>query len=127
MKLDLLGLITHNFAAMRDFYRDVLVFEILLEMEHYVEFKNEGIRFAISTSEVMHKATGEESYLKPTSGHALELAFKVDGTKALDEAYNAVIDKGAKAIKAPADMPWGQRTSFFADPDGNIHEIFTDL
>jgi len=34
---------------------------------------------------------------------------------------------GAAPVHAPADMPWGQHTAMFADPDGNIHEFFADL
>ena len=34
---------------------------------------------------------------------------------------------GARAIHDPEDMPWNQRTALFADPDGNIHEIFADI
>lgn len=38
--------------------------------------------------------------------------------------YEDLISKGATSIKGPSDMPWGHRTAFFADPEGNIHEIF---
>jgi hypothetical protein len=34
---------------------------------------------------------------------------------------------GAIPIKKPSYMPWNQRTGFFADPDGNVHEVFADL
>lgn len=27
----------------------------------------------------------------------------------------------------PKDQPWGHRTVFFRDPDGNILEIYADL
>ena len=35
--------------------------------------------------------------------------------------YNQVL------IKEPQNMPWNQRTALFADPDGNIHEIFAGI
>lgn len=38
-----------------------------------------------------------------------------------------LLANGAVAVQPPDDMPWGQRTAFFADPDGNIHELFADL
>jgi len=34
---------------------------------------------------------------------------------------------GAREVHKPEDMPWNQRTALFADPDGNIHEIFADI
>lgn len=126
-RINMIGIITTKFDEMKKFYRDVLNFEPLLEMDNFVEFKNEGVRLAISTASVMAQATGEQEYLKSKQGHSLELAFRSDSPVAVDKDFKNIIDKGAKAIKSPADMPWGQRTAFFADPDGNIHEIFADL
>jgi len=127
MKLDLIGIVTNNFEKQKTFYRDVLKMKIVTEMEFYVEFENSGTRFAISTSDVMLEATGHSSYQDKQSGHAFELAFLVDSPQEVDSKYKEIVEKGAKSIKAPADMPWGQRTAFFADPDGNIHEIFANL
>ncbi len=112
---------------MRDFYKDVLGFKIKLEMEHFVEFENEGVRFALSTSDVMAMATGRESYKEKKQGHALEMAFRADSPDDVDITYAELIEKGAVPIKPPADMPWNQRTGFFADPDGHIHEVFCDI
>lgn len=123
----MLGILTSNFVAMRDFYREVMGFEVILEMEEYVEYKNEGVRLAISTHKVMHEVTAHPSFKDPAQGHHFELAFRSNSPAEVDTDYEALIAKGAEAIKAPADMPWGQRAAFFADPDGNIHEIFADL
>lgn len=126
--INMIGIITSRFAEMRDFYRDILGFKVLLEMApNYVEFENEGVRFAISTKQVMHDVTKHPSYQEERKGQSLELAFKVDSPKEVDSEYESLIKKGAKGIMEPADMPWSQRAAFFADPDGNIHEIFTDL
>ncbi len=127
MKLDMIGVITDNFQAMIQFYKTVLGMEVSLEMEHYVEFKTPGTRFAISTSEVMHQATGHGSYREKRAGQPLELAFLVDSPEEVDTQYQVIVDKGATPIKSPEDMPWGQRAAFFADPDGNIHELFANL
>lgn len=126
-KIDLVSILTSQLEVMRDFYRDVLGFSVKLEMENFVEFENDGVRLAISTHTVMARATGEASYNDRPSGHSFELAFPADSGPEVDAMYKEIVDKGAKAVKAPEDMPWGQRTAFFADPDGNIHEIFADL
>jgi uncharacterized glyoxalase superfamily protein PhnB len=123
----MIGIITANFQKMVSFYKEVLGFESMLELEHYVEFKNEGVRFAISTNQVMFEATNHQSFKQEKKGRSLELAFKADTPEEVDKSFANLIAKGAKSIKEPADMPWGQRTAFFADPDGNIHEIFADL
>ena len=38
-----------------------------------------------------------------------------------------LICKGAASVHEPQDMPWNQRTALFADPNGNIHEIFVEI
>jgi len=127
-QIDAIGCLTSNITGMKQFFVEVLNFEVIFEMpDNYVEFKQEGTRFALSSHPVMKKATGHESYDKIKSGQVLELMFRCDDPNDLDKSYQAIIDKGAEPIKPPADMPWGQRTAFFADPDSNIHELFCDL
>ncbi len=76
---------------------------------------------------MMEQWTGDSSFKELVSGHAFELAFPLDTPEGVDAIYAEIVAKGATPIRAPADMPWGQRTAFFADPDGNIHELFADL
>ena len=123
----MIGIVTAQFETMKTFYKEVMAMEVLIEMDEFVEFKQEGIRFAISTHEVMYKATGAPGFLKDCKGHSFELAFRVNTPEEVDKTYKELIEKRAKAVAEPADMPWNQRTAFFADPDGNVHEVFTDL
>jgi len=127
-QIDAVGYITSDLAVMKPFFVGVLGFEVIFEMEgRYVEFKNEGTRFALSTNTVMKEATGHASYDQAKNGQVLELMFRCEDPADVDQSYQDITEKGATPIKAPADMPWGQRTAFFADPDGNIHELFCDL
>lgn len=127
-QIDAVGYLTSNIEGMKLFFVEVLNFEVIFEMSgNYVEFAQEGTRFALSTHEVMKNATGNESYDQPKSGQVLELMFRCEDPTDLDNSFAGIVEKGAKPIKPPADMPWGQRTAFFADPDGNIHELFCDL
>ncbi len=125
-RINMIGIITNNFDAMRNFYHQTLGFEIAIEMENFVEFKSEGVRFAISTGKVMQEATGKTNYLDEKEGHSFELAFRCQTPNSVDKDYKKLVVKGAKPIKEPTNMPWGQRTAFFADPDNNIHELFCD-
>jgi len=126
-KIALISIFTDNLAAMVRFYRDVLGFEIELQLERYVEFASDGVRFAICARSVLAETTGHPDYNAPRRGQPFGLAFPVDSPAAVDGAYGEIVEKGATPIKVPAEMPWGQRTGFFADPDGNIHELFADL
>lgn len=72
----------------------------------------------------MHDHTDEATYIDTTTGRTFELAFRVDNPTEVDEMHKQFKKQDIHIIKQPEDMPWGQRTFFFADPDGNIHEIF---
>jgi uncharacterized glyoxalase superfamily protein PhnB len=112
---------------MLGFYRDVLGFQVKNDLGKYVELDSEGVRFALCDRIIMQEATGHTSFQDARSGQSFELAFPLASPGNVDQSYQEIIDKGATPVKAPATMPWGQRTAFFADPDGNIHELFADL
>lgn len=61
------------------------------------------------------------------TGQAFELAFPCENPNDVDESFEKLISMGAREVHKPEDMPWNQRTALFADPDGNIHEIFADI
>ena len=128
-KIDLISIVSADLPAMRDFYRDVMGFAVQLELgENYVEFESEGVRFAITTLQVMSDATdGHPGYSRARQGQFFELAFPCESPQAVDEDYARIVTQGAAPIQPPADMPWGQRAAFFADPDGNVHELFASL
>lgn len=100
--------------------------EVSEDMGEYVEFKSDGVRFAVCSRAIMESATGDASYRELRKGQSFELAFNVENSEALDELFAELVAKGARPVQEPATMPWGQRTAFFADPDGNIHELFTE-
>jgi uncharacterized glyoxalase superfamily protein PhnB len=41
----------------------------------------------------------------------------------VDNAYAELVVSGAAAVTPPADRPWGQRTAYVRDPDGNLIEL----
>ncbi len=126
-EIALVTIITGRLPEMKKFYSNTLGFSVKADMENYVEFNTNGVRFALCHWSVMHNATGVSEYEHKSRGHPFELAFPVDSADDVDTVYTKITSEGATPIKEPADMPWGQRTAFFADPDGHIHEIFAEL
>ena len=61
-------------------------------------------------------------YVKGLNGHS-ELALYVDTFDEVDIEYNKAITHGAVSVLEPSDEPWGQRTCYIADPEGNLIEI----
>lgn len=126
-QIALITILTDEVKRLALFYQSVLGFELKQDLDEYVELVNPGVRFAICARTVMEKATGNASYHEPRSGQNFEMAFPLVSAAEVDLAYAEIIAKGATPIQPPANMPWNQRTAFFADPDGNIHELFADL
>jgi lactoylglutathione lyase len=125
MKIGLVTILTDDVKTMERFYRDVLGFEVIEDLGNYVEFLNEGVRFAICTREVMHTHTGNGSYTLRTTGQSFELAFPARSPEEVDRIYLDAVARGATPVRAPEMMPWGRKTGFISDPDGNIHEIYS--
>jgi lactoylglutathione lyase len=123
--ISLVTIWTDNIEEMKLFYNQVLGFEIINDLGDYVEFKNEGVRFAICLRCVMYDYS--KVYKIKSVGQGFELAFPCENKKELDESFETIIEKGATSIHLPENMPWNQRTALFSDPDGNIHELFCEL
>lgn len=124
-QISLITIVSDDVSKMAGFYRDVLGFSVQSESANYVEFNNEGVRFSICSKQIMFDITDRHhSYEEDRKGQAFELAFPCETPEEVEKSYREIIEKGATPIKEPSQMPWGQTTAFFADPDGNIHEIF---
>jgi catechol 2,3-dioxygenase-like lactoylglutathione lyase family enzyme len=126
MKIALITILTDDTDRMLGFYRDILGFRVSSQSGDYAELENEGVRFAICARKIMSDLTNHPSFQEKQKGQAFELAFPLPAKADVDSTYYKIIEKGATAVKEPSDMAWGQRTAFFADPDGNIHEIYAD-
>ena len=61
-------------------------------------------------------------YAEKINGH-YEIALSVENYSAVDKTYSEVLEKGAKSVMSPTTEPWGQRTCYISDPEGNLIEI----
>jgi len=60
-------------------------------------------------------------------GQRMELAFKCDSPKNVDETYAAIVAAGYRGQKEPWDAFWGQRYAIVEDPDGAHVSLFAPL
>ncbi len=124
MKLDGFGLFVEDMPTMVRFYRDVLGFEIT-EGENAVNVYliKDGTLFMLYERKNFEKMTSRQyEYIKGFNGH-FELALYVDTFEEVDEAYHKAVSQGATPVLEPTLEPWGQRTCYIADPEGNLVEI----
>ena len=54
---------------------------------------------------------------RPAIGHRVELCINVESA---DDAVAALSAIGAIIVVPPTDLPWGERSAYVEDPDGNL-------
>ena len=124
MRLDGFGIFVEDMARMIRFYRDVLGFEIKeAEDTSNVYLKKDDTLFLLYGRKDFEKMTSRRyDYIKGFNGH-LEIALYVDTFDEVDAAFARAVKNGAVPILDPELEPWGQRTCYIADPEGNLIEI----
>ena len=124
MRLDGFGLLVEDIGKMIRFYRDVLGFEIKeAEDSSNVYLLKDGTLFLLYGRKDFEKMTNHRyDYVKGLNGH-FEIALYVDRFEEVDEAFRQTVAKGAVPVLEPETEPWGQRTCYIADPEGNLIEI----
>ena len=124
MRLDGFGLFVENMPAMVRFYRDVLGFEIKEdENTSNVYLVKDGTLFLLYGRNDFEKMTGRKyQYTRGVNGH-FEVALSVDTFADVDKEYARIIAQGGRSVLEPTTEPWGQRTCYIADPEGNLVEI----
>ena len=124
MRLDGFGLFVDDMANMIRFYRDVLGFEIReSENASNVYLIKDDTLFLLYGRKDFEKMTSRKyEYVKGLNGHT-EIALYVDTFEEVDAEYERAIRNGAVSVLEPETEPWGQRTCYIADPEGNLIEI----
>ena len=59
----------------------------------------------------------------PAGWSGVTLACTVDTRDEVDRAFTAAVNAGATPVAGGTDRPWGGRSAFIADPEGNRWEI----
>ena len=124
MRLDGFGLLVNDMGKMIRFYRDVLGFEIKeAEDTENVYLVKDGTLFLLYGRKDFEEMTHRRfEYVKGLNGHS-EIALYVDTFDEVDEAFRHAVENGAVSVLPPETEPWGQRTCYIADPEGNLIEI----
>ena len=124
MRPDGFGLLVDHMGEMIRFYRDVLGFEIKeAEDTSNVYLVKDGTLFLLYGRRDFEKMTDcRYEYIKGLNGH-FEIVLYVDTFDEVDAAFKKAVANGAVPVLPPELEPWGQRTCYIADPEGNLIEI----
>jgi predicted enzyme related to lactoylglutathione lyase len=90
--------------------------------EHHAEFRTAGVQLAIFSVEGMEQmAPGS---MRGAGSGSMTLMFEVQDA---DAEYERLTALGVNIVKPPASYPWGARSVWCRDPDGNIIDFFARL
>lgn len=124
IKFNTIGLFTKNQPAMVAFYRDLFEFKTDWDgQSSNVEMESGDMRLIMYPREQFEQMTSRKYGYPEGLNGTLELAFDVENYAAVDVTYPQAIEMGATSVFQPTTEPWGQRTCYIADPDGNLIEI----
>ena len=119
-----IGLFTRDNRATVDFYTRTFGFSWDWDgVQPNVELFLGDMRIILFPREDFEKMTSQKFRYPDGFNGNMELAFDVPNYAAVDKEYENALSNGAKSVMPPTTEPWGQRTSYVADPDGNLIEI----
>ncbi|HKU98309.1 MAG TPA: VOC family protein [Vineibacter sp.] len=121
-QIDYTVIFVRDMEAMRRFYETVMEFPLVRTLgDRWFEYR-------VGSTTLALRAYGPVFNDPPPASGALSLqmAFRVAPPVVADCAA-ALAAKGVTLIAPLTDQPWGHRTIFFRDPDGNVLEIFAEI
>lgn len=112
-------LITGKFTELVDFYTHVLEISPRVSNGVYAEFRTDAGVLAIFTAEAQERYIPGSAL--PASNKSAILEFKVAN---VDEEFLRLHKFVKDWVKAPTNQPWGTRSFYFRDPDGNLIDFY---
>jgi len=123
-KFDTIALFTTDNQKMVDFYCDIFGFETKWNgLDIDVEMHLGDMRILLFPRESIEKMTQQKFTYPSGINGTMEISFDVPIFADVDKEYKRTLSMGAKPIMEPTTEPWGQRTCYVADPEGNLIEI----
>jgi uncharacterized glyoxalase superfamily protein PhnB len=112
-------LISGNVRQLAAFYEPVLQTKPQWSGPDYVEFRTGAAVLAI------YSAQAQEHYIPGSAvaaqNHSMVLEFQV---RDVDAEYRRLQPLVKVWVKPPTTQPWGTRSFYFRDPDGNLVDFF---
>ena len=112
-------LITNNVNQLIQFYEPVLALKAQKSGEDYAEFRTDVGVLAIFS------AAAQEKYIPSSAissaNKSMILEFQVTD---VDKEYSRLQSLVKIWVKPPTTQPWGTRSTYFRDPDGNLVDFY---
>ena len=119
--VDATVLFVRDLAKCLTFYRDTLGLPVTESTPERASFQMDNVYFLLlEVSAAAHMISDDANALKIEGAPRVLLAA---GVEDVDAAYEALKARGVTLLRPPTNQPWGLRTAYFADPEGNLWEI----
>lgn len=124
MKFNTIGLFTDRQSQMVAFYRDIWGFKTEWNgYEPNVEMTYNSMRLIMFPRKDFEQMVSKRfDYPKSLNG-TMKLSFALPTFENVDKEYTRCLQLGTQGVMSPTTEPWGQRTAYIADPDGNLIEL----
>ena len=122
MKLTLVTIVTANLESMRTFYQTVLQIEPHISRGNYVEFTLET-----GTLALWRQSECAAFGLEALRGAANDRVLMELAVADVDQEYARLRGLQVDVVQELRTQPWGQRTLYVRDPDGNVLTLYTTI
>src|SRR5262245_51240907 len=119
-KLAYVIVLCEDLERMKAFYQDVFAFSVEKETPTSLAFRAGSVFLALRKRTRAYDGRGAGG------SPGVQIAFLMSPAE-VDLCHKELVDKGVTILDPPKDQPWGHRTLYFSDPEGNILEIYADI
>jgi len=121
VKLTHVCIVTDDLERLTEFYWQILQVEPKIYGSDYVEFPpgDGGATLSLYSLESHEKLA--PGTMEAALNRSLELEFEISE---VDGEYARLRDLVSRWLMPPTDLPWGHRSIYFRDPDGNFINFY---
>lgn len=123
MDLASIRMITDDLERIVGFYEDVTGTTAVRYTPAFAELRLPSCTLAVGHTDTL-QPFGGDVVARPADNHTVIIELRVEDVDAEHARLQTVVDEW---VQPPTDMPWGNRSTLFRDPDGNLVNLFTPL
>jgi catechol 2,3-dioxygenase-like lactoylglutathione lyase family enzyme len=114
--------ITNNVKRLVEFYEQILQLKARKSGEDYAEFPSDAGVLALFSAEAQEKYISGST--EAAKNRSVILEFRVSD---VDQEYRRLQSLVKIWVKPPTNQPWGTRSIYFRDPDGNLVNFYAPV
>ncbi|HJP30128.1 MAG TPA: VOC family protein [Candidatus Latescibacteria bacterium] len=110
-----------DIGRMKAFYRNLLPFEVDSESETSLSLRAGGVLLGLR-----QRTRGYDGVGARQESPGLQLAFRVEPEQ-VEPCHEQLVAMGVTVLEPTTDQWRGHRTVYFADPEGNVLEVYAEI